>query len=132
LDAADTLEVVLPALTGAVATIAFDTATMREACEDEGLYATDLAEALVRSGVPFREAHARTGELLRDLEAQGRSLRDLDPAGWETFGVPEGASLLDPDRAIAARSGPGGPSRASVERQADALAAVLDARPPVP
>ena len=43
----------------------FDVDAMRAACEDEGLYATDLAEALVRSGVPFREAHRRTGELLK-------------------------------------------------------------------
>ena len=40
--------------TGAIATIRFDPEAMRAACADEGLYATDLAEALVRDGVPFR------------------------------------------------------------------------------
>ena len=58
-DAADTLELVLPAITGAVATAVFHVDAMRAACADEGLYATDLAEALVRDGAPFREAHRR-------------------------------------------------------------------------
>jgi argininosuccinate lyase len=124
-DAADTLELVLPALTGAVATLRFDGAAMRAACADEGLYATDLAEALVREGVPFREAHRRTGGLLRDAAADGRSLRDLTPAEWAAFGVPDGDERFDPDRSIAARPGPGGPTSASVRAQADALDSLL-------
>ncbi len=124
-DAADTLELVLPALTGAVRTVRFDVGRMRAACDDEGLYATDLAEALVSSGVPFREAHRRTGELLKRLSEEGRSLRDLTAEGWSAFGVPEGSSLLDADRAVAARGGRGGPSPASVRAQADALEALL-------
>jgi len=124
-DAVDTLALVLPALTGAVATIRFDAAAMRKACDDEGLYATDLAEALVRTGVPFREAHRRTGELLRDTAEGGRALRDLSPEEWERFGVPDGVALFDPDRSVAARSGPGGPSPASVRSQADALGSIL-------
>ncbi len=115
----------LPALTGAVRTMRFDPAAMRASCEDPGLYATDLAEALVRSGEPFREAHTRTGELLKRLAADGRSLRDLDGGEWEAFGLPDGSALLDPDRSIAARSGAGGPSSASVLAQADAIADLL-------
>jgi argininosuccinate lyase len=99
---------------------------MRAACADAGLYATDVAEALVRGGVPFRDAHRRTGELLKHLEAEGRTLRDLTPGEWTEFGVANGAELLDPDRAIAARSMPGGPSRASVEAQLAALDALLE------
>jgi argininosuccinate lyase len=127
-DAADTLTLVLPALTGAVATVRFDVAAMRAACADEGLYATDLAEALVLAGVPFREAHRRTGTLLKDLAAGGRSLRELDAEEWAAFGVPDGAAVVDPDRSVHARSGPGGPSPASVRRQADALEALVAAR----
>jgi argininosuccinate lyase len=124
-DAADTLELVLPAITGAVGAVRIDADAMRAACDDEGLYATDLAEALVVTGVPFREAHRRTGALLRRLEDEDRSLRDLDDAEWTAFGVQRGSNLLDPDRSVAARSGPGGPSPASVKAQADALAAAL-------
>ncbi|HEX6130607.1 MAG TPA: argininosuccinate lyase, partial [Actinomycetota bacterium] len=114
---------------GAVRTVRFDVAAMRAGCDDEGLYATDLAEALVRAGVPFREAHRRTGELVRRAAAEGRGLRDLTADEWSAFGVPDGASMLDPDRSVAARGGPGGPSPASVRRQADDLEALLDARP---
>jgi argininosuccinate lyase len=120
-DAADTLALVLPALRGAVRTIRFDIDAMRASCLDPSLYATDLAEALVRSGVPFREAHRRTGELLKELAARGRDLRDLDGGAWTEFGVPGGAAMLDPDASVAARTMPGGPAPASVEAQADAL-----------
>jgi argininosuccinate lyase len=75
----------------------------------------------VRDGVPFREAHRRTGELLKRLDAEGRTMRDLTSEEWSASGVPNGAELLDPDHAIAARSMPGGPSRASVEAQIAAL-----------
>jgi argininosuccinate lyase len=127
-DAADTLELVLPALIGAVETLRFDTAAMRAAASDEGLYATDLAEALVGDGVPFREAHRRTGELLKGLSASTRTLRDLTAEEWASFGVADGATLLDPDASVRARNGPGGPAPASVAVQADAIGAWLAAR----
>ncbi|HJR97122.1 MAG TPA: argininosuccinate lyase [Actinomycetota bacterium] len=129
-DAADTLELVLPAITGALATTAFHPDAMRAACVEEGLYATDLAEALVRDGVPFRDAHRRTGELLRSVDAEGRSLADLTDDEWKAFGVPHGAELLDPDRSVAARTTPGGPSPESVRAQADAIERSLQEREP--
>jgi argininosuccinate lyase len=124
-DATDAVEQVLPALTGAVRTLRFDVDAMRAACDDEGLYATDLAEALVTSGVPFRDAHRRVGELLRKVDGGGRTLRELEGEDWAAFGVEHGAALLDPDRSVAARAGPGGPSLASVKAQLDALDAAL-------
>ena len=129
-DAMATLLGVTRALRGAVATLRIDTAAMREACADPGLYATDVAEALVKTGVPFREAHRRTGEFLKRLDADGRILRDATPQEWEAFGVPAGGALLDPDASIAARPGPGGPSPTSVVRQCDALDAILGPQPP--
>jgi argininosuccinate lyase len=131
-DAADTLELVLPALIGALASLRFDADAMRSAAEAEGLYATDLAEALVASGVPFREAHRRTGALLRELASVGRGLRDLTPEEWIAFGVADGSAMLDPDRAVRARPMPGGPSPDSVRGQADALDAFLAERPSSP
>ncbi len=124
-DALETLEVVARALAGAIVTLRIDSDAMRAACADPGLYATDVAEALVTSGVPFREAHRRTGELLKTLADDGRTLADLDDDDWNEFGVPDGAALLDPDRSIAARTAPGGPSRRSVEAQLAALDALL-------
>jgi argininosuccinate lyase len=124
-DALTTLTKVAQALRGAVATLRIDTAAMRAACADPGLYATDVAEALVKTGVPFREAHRRTGEFLKLLDADRRTLRDVTAKEWETFGVPGGEALLDPDASIAARSGPGGPSPASVVHQCEALDVLL-------
>jgi argininosuccinate lyase len=131
-DAVDALELVLPALTGAVRTIRFDVEAMRAACDDEGLYATDLAEALVKDGVPFREAHRRVGELLKTLDADDRTLRDLTDDEWKAFGVPEGGELLHPERSVAARDLSGGPSPTSVRAQADALDMFLRSRPVAP
>ena len=127
-DAVDTLELVLPALTGAVETLRFDPVEMRAALSDEGLYATDLAEALVAAGVPFREAHRRTGELLKEADETGTRLSDLSSERWRAFGLPDGGSLLDPDRSVGARSTAGGPSPASVLAQADALEKALAGR----
>jgi len=127
-DAADTLATSLAALAGCVETLAFRPDAMRQATSASGLYATDVAEALAGSGVPFREAHRRVGELLKRLDAAGRSLRDLTPEEWEAEGLPDGASLLDPDRAVRARTVPGGPSPSSVLIQADALERALAAR----
>jgi len=125
-DAVDTLEVVLAALAGCVATAEFDAESMRRATAPDGLYATDLAEALVTSGVPFREAHRRVGELLKRLDAQGRSLRELSDAEWQAEGLPQGGSLLDADRAVRARATHGGPSPESVRAQAGALERIFD------
>jgi argininosuccinate lyase len=120
-DAVDTLEAVLPALAGCVETLTFHPEAMHEAALAPELYATDLAEALVRAGVPFRTAHRTVGELLRRLDAEGRSLRSLTPKEWAELGLPDGSALLDPDRAVRARSAPGGPSPSSVLAQADAI-----------
>ena len=128
-DAADTLVASLGALAGCVETLTFDPAAMRTAASDPDLFATDLAEALVRVGTPFRDAHRRLGALLRDLEASGRTLSDLTAQEWAAFGVPDGASLLDPDVSVAARSSRGGPAPDSVHAQADAIDRLVRDRP---
>lgn len=127
-DAADTLEITLAALAGCVETLTFDPEAMRNATLAEGLYTTDLAEALVKDGVPFREAHRRVGELLRRLETEGITFNALSPDDWTDLGLPDGAALLDADRAVRARAIPGGPSPQSVLQQVDALERLLAAR----
>ncbi len=125
-DAAETLELVLPALAGCVDTLRFDAEAMRAASMDEDLYATDIAEALVITGVPFREAHRMTGELLRSLTEEGRGLRDLDEKEWSAFGLKDGASLLDPEASVRARNMLGGPAPDRVGEQCDAIELALD------
>ena len=76
--------------------------------------------------LPFRREHERTGKLLSRLGEEGRSLRDLGSEEWTTFGVWDGAALLDPDRSVDARRGAGGPSSSSsVKAQVAALEALL-------
>jgi len=127
-DAVDTLGSVTAALAGCVETNTFHADAMRSAASAPALYATDVAEALVAGGVPFREAHRRVGDLLKGLDAEGRTLGDLSAEEWSALGLPDGAALLDPDRSVAARAVPGGPSPGSVRIQADALGRMLDSR----
>ena len=63
-DTARTLRDSLEVMAGAIATLRVNAARMREAASDPMLLATDLAEALVREGVPFREAHEAVGRIV--------------------------------------------------------------------
>lgn len=73
-DAVDTVLLTLPAVRGAVETTEPVPGRMRAAL-DSALLATDLADGLVREGVPFRTAHAVVGQLVRLAEARGIELR---------------------------------------------------------
>jgi argininosuccinate lyase len=78
-DAIDTIEACLDATAGMLAGIEFDRGRMEEASGDEMLAATEVADLLVRRGVPFREAHGIVGGLVRDAVESGRSLSELKP-----------------------------------------------------
>ncbi len=76
-DAIDTIESCLDATEGMLAGIAFDRERLEDASGDEMLAATEVADLLVRRGVPFREAHGIVGGLVRDAVEQGKSLSEL-------------------------------------------------------
>ena len=78
-DAIDTLELCLAAADGMLAGIEFDRERLEAAAGDEMLAATDLADLLVRKGMPFREAHGVVGGLVRDAVESGKSLSELTP-----------------------------------------------------
>ncbi|HWP33056.1 MAG TPA: argininosuccinate lyase, partial [Solirubrobacterales bacterium] len=78
-DAVDTIELCLDATEGMLAGIGFDRERMEAASGDEMLAATEIADLLVRKGVPFREAHGIVGGLVRDALEQGKSLSELAP-----------------------------------------------------
>ncbi len=78
-DAVDTLELSLAAAQGMMESIAFDRTRLADAAADELLAATDIADLLVRRGLPFRQAHGVIASLVRLALAQGRGLSELTP-----------------------------------------------------
>ena len=80
-DAIDSLELCLAAAAGMLDGIRFNRERLAAAAADEMLAATDLADALVREGVPFREAHGLVGGLVRAAVDSGRGLAELDRYG---------------------------------------------------
>jgi argininosuccinate lyase len=78
-DAIDTIESCLEALEGMLAGIEFDRERLEAASGDEMLAATEVADLLVRRGVPFREAHGIVGGLVRDAVEQDKKLSELSP-----------------------------------------------------
>jgi argininosuccinate lyase len=78
-DAADTLELCLDAADGMLSSIRFKRDRLQAAAVDELLAATDIADLLVRRGMPFREAHGVVAGLVRSALEQGKQLSDLTP-----------------------------------------------------
>ena len=76
-DAVDNLELCLAAAAGILDSISFDKGALEAAASDEFLAATDLADLMVRHGVPFRKAHGAVAELVRKMIDEGRELSDL-------------------------------------------------------
>ena len=129
-DSAATLGDCLEVTAGAVATLHVNVARMAEAAGDPMLLATDLAEALVREGVPFREAHEVVGRVVAHCVEKDVGLRTLSRADLQAFhpAFPAGADeLLSLERAIEERALPGGTARARVEEALNAATAALAA-----
>ena len=79
-DAVDSLHLLLPAVTGMIATLTFDADRLESLAPQGFSLATDIAEWLVRQRVPFRDAHEIAGECVRVCEARGIELADLTDA----------------------------------------------------
>ena len=126
-DSVDTLEVLLPAVTGMVATLVFNTGRMAELAPQGFSLATDVAEWLVREGVPFRVAHEVAGACVRRCEELGVELHELTDdqlASISPHLTPEERSVLTVEGSVASRSGRGGTAPARVREQLDELRAV--------
>ncbi|BDZ53393.1 argininosuccinate lyase [Agromyces marinus] len=124
-DSVETLEVLLPAFTGMVATLTFHTERMAELAPAGFSLATDVAEWLVKRKVPFRDAHEITGSLVRYAEEHGLELHEVDDAALADVSshlVPEVREVLTIEGSVASRDGIGGTAPASVGAQFAALA----------
>jgi argininosuccinate lyase len=129
-DQVDTLEVLLPAVAGMVATLRFNTERMAELAPQGFALATDIAEWLVRRGVAFRVAHEVAGTCVRVCEGQGIELWDLgDPelAAISEHLTPEVREVLSVEGSLASRDAVGGTAPVRVAEQLVAAQAALTA-----
>jgi argininosuccinate lyase len=128
-DAVDTLLLVLPALSGMVATLRFDAARIRASAADGFALATDVAEFLVRSGVPFREAHEAVGHLVVWCNVHECDLGDVsdeDLAKISPHLTPDVRSVLSVEGALRARATAGGTAPERVAEQLADVRAMVD------
>jgi argininosuccinate lyase len=124
-DAVDQLTLALSAVTGLYATLMFAVDRMQEAADSPYAAAVDLAELLVERGVPFRDAHALVGALVRDSLERHVPLAELVEA-YPDLGA-EGVALLQPGRPVQRRTTPGGAGPDPVAVQVQRFARRLDA-----
>ena len=107
----------LDVVAGTVESLEFKKDNMRSAAEDKGLLITDLADILVRNGLPFSEAHHLAGRSMGDpSELSAQETKDVEKA-W---------SELNLESALTSRSHLGAAGRASVEKQLEKAARILD------
>ncbi|HEX3828367.1 MAG TPA: argininosuccinate lyase [Sporichthyaceae bacterium] len=119
-DSVDTLEVLLPAFTGMIATLRFDAERLESLASAGFSLATDVAEWLVRSGVPFREAHEIAGACVRRCEALGVELDELSDADLAAVSpalTPDVRQVLTVAGSIASRDSRGGTAQNQVDAQ---------------
>lgn len=133
-DSVAQLELLLPAMTGLVATLTFHPERMAELAPAGFTLATDIAEWLVRQGVPFRVAHEVAGACVREAESRGVGLADLDDETLASINpalTHDVHEVLTVAGSIESRNALGGTASSQVERQiyvATATIAELRAR----
>jgi argininosuccinate lyase len=127
-DAVDTLSLALPVAQGVLETLTIHPDRMAAALGDE-LLATDLADALVSAGVPFRQSHHLVGQVVRRAEELGCALRDVPLAELQEISphfTAEMSAVWNFERSVEQRAAMGGTARASVEAQIAALRSLCE------
>ncbi|GAB3657880.1 argininosuccinate lyase [Glycomyces tarimensis] len=125
-DSLDNLALLLPAVTGMIETLTFNVEVPRAAAPKGFSLATEIADWLVRGGVPFRSAHEIAGACVAHCESRGIELHEIDDAdlaGISEHLDPTVKDVLDVDGALAARTTPGSTGPKAV---ADQLASVRE------
>ncbi|MEH3143241.1 MAG: argininosuccinate lyase [Mycobacterium kyogaense] len=128
-DSAAQLELLLPAMAGLVSTLEFDEGRMVALAPLGYTLATDVAEWLVRRGVPFRVAHEAAGAAVRAAEARGVGLEDLEDAELASIHPdlgPEVRDVLTVEGSVNSRDARGGTAPVQVARQLSAVRATTD------
>ena len=123
-DTVDQLLLVLPAMTGMMRTLEFDIELMAASAPEGFALATDIAEWLVREGIPFRKAHEIAGACVQAAESRGIELWDLTDTDLAAIDVelrPAVRDVLSVDGALASRNAFGGTAPERVSEQVQAL-----------
>jgi len=121
-DSIDTIKAALEITAAMIGELKVNASRAAEAVSDPMLLATDLADYLVRAGIPFRQAHEVIGKLVAHCIAAGKSFPQLDLATFQSFSpafAKDVFQVLDLRRALDARQAPGAPSSANVRAQLD-------------
>jgi argininosuccinate lyase len=119
-DSVEQLELLLPAVAGMVGTLVFHTRRLAELAPAGFTLATDVAEWLVRQGVPFRAAHEAAGRCVRVAESRGVGLGDLSDGELAAIHpelTPDVRAVLTVAGSIASRDAPGGTAPQRVAEQ---------------
>ena len=126
-DVMDTLKMELPIAAGVIRTLMVN-GTRMVAALDDALLATDLADYLVRKGIPFRESHHLVGQAVRRAEELALSLKDLDLAEYQDIHsafTEDVYEVFDFSRSVEARDTEGGTApdtvRVQIERAREFL-----------
>ncbi|HLN65504.1 MAG TPA: argininosuccinate lyase [Symbiobacteriaceae bacterium] len=130
-DAVDTLKACLQATTGMMATLTFNRGRMDRAVRQDFSNATDLADYLVRKGMPFREAHEVAGRLVLHCIEAGKYLADCSLAEFQEFSATIGEDIytaIAPETCVNQRTSQGGTGPAEVEKQLAMAVAILEER----
>ena len=128
-DSVDTLFLVLPAMAGLLSSLRFNLEKMEEAATAGFSLATDVADYLVRQGVPFREAHEVVGALVAHCEQRGIELQeatDEDMASISPHLTPEVRSAMTLESSLQSKAGRGGTAPQQVAAQRAEIAALVD------
>jgi argininosuccinate lyase len=127
-DAVDTLLLVLPAMAGMVATMRVDVERLAATAADGFALATDVAEHLVRRGVPFRDAHEAVGHFVVWCAVNDCDMHEVSDEDLATISehlTPDVRDVLSVSGALAARSALGGTAPARVREQLDDVARIV-------
>ena len=119
-DSVDQIKLVLEVYAGMIPEIEVDSQRTREAANDPGLLATDLADYLVRKGIPFRHAHDVVGLVVRSAEKSGTPLNQLGFAALHAIDAhfeKDVLAVFDLKKAMALRDLVGAPGTKQVIRQ---------------
>ena len=116
-DSIDTLTMALEVNTEMIAAMEINVETCQAAASDPMLLATDLADWLVKEGIPFRSAHELVGKAVAASVTSGTPLDELDLTQVDDAFTTDATEVFSLKKALAARTNPGAPSIENVKAQ---------------